>query len=164
MNKLSHVDSDGKINMVDVSGKSITERIASASVTVVLGKKIFQAVKQNTVAKGDVLTSAKLAGIQSAKKTSELIPLCHNIVLSNVDIQFSFCSKKNSIEIISHVKSTAQTGVEMEALTSATVAALTVYDMCKVMGKNIKITDIHLVSKSGGKSGDYISLRSGNGR
>ena len=159
MNKLSHIDSDGKINMVDVSGKGITERIASASATVILGKKIFQAVKQNTVAKGDVLVTAKIAGIQAAKKTSELIPLCHNIFLSSVDIRFKFNSRNSSINIISHVKSTAQTGVEMEALTSAAAAALTVYDMCKAMSKSIEITDIHLLSKSGGKSGEYKNGR-----
>jgi len=159
MNKLSHVDSDGKINMVDVSGKGITERIASASATVNLRNKIYQAVKKNTIAKGDVLTSAKIAGIQASKKTSELIPLCHNIFLSSVDIQFRFISKNRSIEIISHVKSTAQTGVEMEAITSVTVAALTVYDMCKAMSKSIEITDIHLISKSGGKSGEYKNGR-----
>lgn len=164
MKKLSHVDSDGKINMVDVSGKGITERVASASATVILGKKIFLAVKQNTIAKGNVLSSAKIAGIQAAKKTSELIPLCHNIFLSSVDVQFLYISKNSSIEIISHVKSTAQTGVEMEALTSVTVAALTVYDMCKAMSKSIEITGIHLISKSGGKSDDYNSERSGNGR
>lgn len=164
MNKLSHVDSKGKINMVDVSGKGITTRIATASATVLLSKKIFQAVKQNTVAKGDVLASAKIAGIQAAKKTSELIPLCHNIFLSNVDIQYKFNSAKSSIEILSTVKSTALTGVEMEALTSVSIAALTVYDMCKAMSKGIEITDIHLISKSGGKSGDYVWARNKNGR
>lgn len=163
MNKLSHVDSDGKINMIDVSGKSITERIASASATISLGKKIFRAVKQNTVEKGDILAAAKIAGIQAAKKTSELIPLCHNIFLSNVDIQYKFNSRKNSIEILSTVKTGAQTGVEMEALTAVSVAALTVYDMCKAMSKSIEITGIHLISKSGGKSGDYVSKRSRNG-
>lgn len=155
MNKLSHVDSDGKIKMVDVSGKGITERIASASATVILGKKIFTAIKQNNISKGDVLSAAKIAGIQAAKRTSELIPLCHNIFLSSIDIQFRLIPKNGSIEITSHVKSTAQTGVEMEALTAVTASALTVYDMCKAMSKSIKITGIHLLSKSGGKSGEY---------
>jgi molybdenum cofactor biosynthesis protein MoaC len=164
LNKLSHVDSSGKINMVDVSGKQITTRIATASATVLLSKKIFRAVKQNTISKGDVLASAKIAGIQAAKKTSELIPLCHNIFLSNVDIQYKFNSAKSSIEILSTVKSAAQTGVEMEALISVSIAALSVYDMCKAMSKGIEITGIHLISKSGGKSGDYVRGRSKNGR
>jgi len=150
--------------MVDISGKGITERIASASATVKPGIKIFRAIKQKTVLKGDVLAAAKIAGIQAAKKTAELIPLCHNIFLSNVDIQFRLNSKNSSIEIISYVKSTAQTGVEMEALTSVTVAALTVYDMCKSMSKKIEISGIHLISKSGGKSGNYRRERSGNAK
>ena len=164
MNKLSHIDSNGKIKMVDVSGKGLTERIAAASATVKLGKEIFHAVKQNTVTKGDVLASAKIAGIQAAKKTSELIPLCHNIFLSNVDIHFKLKSGEYSIEILCTVKSSAQTGVEMEALASVSIAALTIYDMCKAMSKSIEITDIHLISKSGGKSDDYVSKRSKNGR
>src|SRR3990172_5016433 len=159
MNKLSHVDSKGKINMVDVSAKGIAERIAAASATVILGKKVFNAVKQNTVSKGDVLTAARIAGINGAKKTSELIPLCHNIFLTYIDIQFRLIGKSSSIKIISSVKSTSQTGVEMEALTSVSAAGLTVYDMCKSLSKSIEITDVHLVSKSGGKSGTYSAKR-----
>ena len=164
MNKLSHVDSKGKINMVDVSAKGITERIAAASATVILGKKVFNAVKQNTVSKGDVLTAARIAGINGAKKTSELIPLCHNIFLTYIDIQFRLIGKSSSIKIMSSVKSTSQTGVEMEALTSVSAAALTVYDMCKSLSKSIEITNVHLISKSGGKSGTYITQRRKNGR
>ncbi len=164
MNKLSHVDSKGKINMVDVSGKEITQRIAAASSTVVLGKKVFNAVKQNIVSKGDVLAAAKIAGIQAAKKTSELIPLCHNIFISNAGISFQLNDKNSSVEITSEVKCTAKTGAEMEALTAVTVAALTIYDMCKSMSKTIEIKDIHLVSKSGGKSGSYAAKRRKYGR
>jgi molybdenum cofactor biosynthesis protein MoaC len=153
--KLSHLDSDGKIKMIDVSEKGITERTASAQATVILGRKVFKEVECNTIAKGDVLSAAKLAGINAAKKTSWLIPLCHNIFLSNVDLTFMLNSRTSSVKITSIVKSTSQTGVEMEALTAAGIAALTIYDMCKSLSKNIEITDIHLLSKSGGKSGNY---------
>lgn len=164
MRKLSHVDSGGKVKMVDVSGKNTTKRTASASAMVILSKKIYQAVRQNSIAKGDVLAAAKIAGIHAAKKTSELIPLCHNIFLSDIDLQFKLHSRNSGIEIISSVTTTAQTGVEMEALASVSIAALTIYDMCKSMSKSIEIRNIHLISKSGGKSGDYIYKGNNNGR
>ena len=164
MKKLTHTDSKGKVKMVDVSNKSTTVRTASASTTVVLGKEIFLAVKANSIAKGDVLAAAKIAGIQAAKKTSELIPLCHNISLTNVDVRFKLNSRKTTLEITSDVSTSAQTGVEMEALTAAAASALTVYDMCKAMSKNIVIEKIRLLSKTGGKSGVYKFERRKNGR
>ncbi|MDQ1265795.1 MAG: 3,8-cyclase / cyclic pyranopterin monophosphate synthase, partial [Bacteroidota bacterium] len=120
-----------------------------------LGEDAYSAVKENRVKKGDVLSTSKLAGIQAAKKTSELIPLCHNIFISFVDISFDFDDESNRIEIKSLAKTEAPTGIEMEALVSASVAALTIYDMCKGIDKSIKISDIELMTKTGGKSGSY---------
>ncbi|MCC6866846.1 MAG: cyclic pyranopterin monophosphate synthase MoaC [Ignavibacteria bacterium] len=155
MKKLSHVTAKGKAKMVDVSAKNITLRTAKAFGEVVLGKEAFTAVANNTVKKGDVLAAAKIAGIQAAKKTNELIPLCHNIFISFADIKFTLNKNKYSAEIESEVKTNSVTGVEMEALCSVTVAALTIYDMCKSISKQITISNIHLLSKTGGKSGDY---------
>jgi cyclic pyranopterin phosphate synthase len=151
----SHLDAEGNAKMVDVSAKQVTVRTAEAVAEIVLGKEVYAKVEERQVAKGDVLAVARIAGIQAAKRTSELIPLCHQIALSHVDIHFVLKKEASSIEIGASVKSTGVTGVEMEALTAATVAALTVYDMCKSISKSIRITDIHLVSKTGGKSGEY---------
>ena len=151
----SHLDAEGNAKMVDVSAKQETVRTAEAIAEIVLGKGIYVKVEERQVAKGDVLAVARIAGIQAAKKTSELIPLCHQIALSHVDIHFVLKKETSSMEITASVKSIGVTGVEMEALTAVTMAALTVYDMCKAIGKNIHITDIHLVSKTGGKSGKY---------
>ncbi len=154
--KLTHVDPKGKAQMVDVSDKTSTKRVARAYANVTLSKEAFDAVKQNSLKKGDALAVAKLAGIGAAKKTSELIPLCHNIFIANVDVALSLNETHRSVEIHSEVTSVAQTGVEMEALVAASVAALTVYDMCKALDKSIIVSDVHLLSKTGGKSGDYI--------
>ncbi|MBK6913065.1 MAG: cyclic pyranopterin monophosphate synthase MoaC [Ignavibacteriales bacterium] len=154
--KLSHINNTGKAEMVDVSEKEITTRTAEAYAEVKVSKEIFNAIKNNTVKKGDVLSIAKFAGIQAAKKTSELIPLCHNIFISKVDIELKLNQKKSSVEITSFAKTTAQTGIEMEAFTAVSAAALTVYDMCKVIDKAMVIGEIKLRSKSGGKSGDYF--------
>jgi molybdenum cofactor biosynthesis protein MoaC len=151
----SHLDAEGNARMVDVSSKRESHRMAEAATEVLLGRELFEKVEQHQVEKGDVLAVARIAGIQAAKRTSELIPLCHQIPLSHVDIYFVLKKESSSIEIRASVKSTGVTGVEMEALTAATVAALTVYDMCKAISKSIRITDIHLVSKTGGKSGEY---------
>ena len=156
MGKLSHTDADGKAEMVDISGKQVTERTATASVIVHLNKEAFEAVRENRVAKGDVLTVANLAGIQAAKKTAELIPLCHQLPLSNIRLSFNLDNKVQSIRIVATVKCTARTGVEMEALTACSVAALTVYDMLKAVQRNITITDLVLLEKKGGKSGEFI--------
>jgi molybdenum cofactor biosynthesis protein MoaC len=157
--KLSHINIKGKAVMVDVSQKEKSLRTAEAFAKVKVSRKVFEVIKQNKIAKGDVLTVAKLAGIQAAKKTSELIPLCHNIFISKVDVELKLNSKNNSVEIKSFVSTTDVTGIEMEALTCASVAALTVYDMCKALDKSIVINEIRLLSKTGGKSGDYVRKR-----
>lgn len=153
--KLSHVDNKGKAVMVDVSGKKETIRTSEAYASVTVSQNIFNAIKKNQIGKGDVLTVAKIAGIQAAKKTSELIPLCHNIFISKIDVELNLNSQNKSIEIKSFAQTTAQTGIEMEALTAVTVAALTVFDMCKSIDKSMTISQIKLLSKTGGKSGNY---------
>ena len=155
MNKLTHINSKGKAEMVDVSAKGDTIRTAEAFAEVFVSGEVFVKIKNNEIAKGDVLAIAKFAGIQAAKKTSELIPLCHNIQISKVDVNIELNDKNNSLEIKSFAKTVAKTGIEMEALTAASVAALTVYDMCKALDKSIRITNIKLLSKTGGKSGNY---------
>jgi cyclic pyranopterin phosphate synthase len=154
--KLSHTDNKGKASMVDVSEKEVTTRTAEAYAEVKVSKEIFNAIKNNQVQKGDVLSIAKFAGIQAAKKTSELIPLCHNIFISKTDVELMLNSKKKTVEIKSFAKTTAQTGIEMEALTAVSIAALTVYDMCKAIDKSMIISEIKLLSKTGGKSGNFF--------
>lgn len=156
MNKLTHVNSEGKAEMVDVSLKDDSVRTASASGKVYVSKEVFDKIKNNEVEKGDVLSIAKFAGIQAAKKTSELIPLCHNIPISKVQVELKLNEKDSSVGITSFAKTVAKTGIEMEALTAVSIAALTVYDMCKAIDKSINISGIRLLSKTGGKSGDYI--------
>jgi molybdenum cofactor biosynthesis protein MoaC len=155
LNTLSHIDKSGKALMVDVTEKSSTVRTAEAFGKVILGEKVFNLVAENNISKGDVLTTAKIAGISAAKKCSELIPLCHNIFISKVDVKLELNENDFSVEIFSFAKTTSQTGIEMEALTATSIAALTVYDMCKGVDKSIEIKNIHLLSKTGGKSGDY---------
>jgi molybdenum cofactor biosynthesis protein MoaC len=155
MKKLSHVNSKGKAEMVDISAKKETLRTATASAEVFVSKEVFNRIKQNTIEKGDVLAIANFAGIQAAKKTFELIPLCHNIPISKVNVDIKLNKKNNSLNIISFAKTVSKTGIEMEALTAASVAALTIYDMCKALDKSIKITNVRLTSKTGGKSGNY---------
>jgi cyclic pyranopterin phosphate synthase len=138
--------------MVDVSAKSPAAREAEASALVVMSRKVRSALGENP--KGDALETARLAGIMAAKKTAELIPLCHTLPLAHVDVELREC--ENGIRISSRVKTTAETGVEMEALVAASVAALTVYDMCKALDKGIEIREIVLERKSGGKSGEYL--------
>lgn len=154
--ELSHVDSAGKAKMVDVSEKPDTVRSATASAEVLLTDEIYDRIYKNEIAKGDVLSIAKIAGIQAAKKTSELIPLCHNIFISSIALNLNLDPGKKSVHISSEVKTVSKTGVEMEALTAVSVAALTVYDMCKAIDKSMVITDIKVMSKTGGKSGDFI--------
>jgi cyclic pyranopterin phosphate synthase len=141
--------------MVDISDKNESVRIAKAYAEVFVSEEVFNRINENNIAKGDVLATARLAGIQAAKKTAELIPLCHNILVSDVAIDFILNNEKKSVEINTMVKTTSKTGVEMEALTAATVSALTVYDMCKALDKSIQISNIKLLAKSGGKSGNY---------
>lgn len=144
--------------MVDVSDKNITIRSATARAVVIVGAKIAQLIKVNNLKKGDVLTVSQLAGITGAKKTSELIPLCHNITITNIDVAISLQEDVNSVVILTTVKSEGKTGVEMEALTAAAISALTVYDMCKSISHDIVIKDIQLMSKTGGRSGDFSKV------
>src|SRR5437868_1647545 len=149
---LSHYDRAGRAKMVDVSSKAVTKREAQASAFVVLKPAVLTALPKNP--KGDALEVARLAGIMAAKRTADLIPMCHPLPLSHVDVTMRLC--ENGVAIASTVITTAVTGVEMEALVAASVAALTVYDMCKALDKGIEIRQIVLNRKSGGKSGDYI--------
>src|SRR6266480_4231549 len=152
MPKLSHYDRSGQPRMVDVSAKPASAREAQASAFVAMTQTVLGALATNP--KGDPFEVARLAGIMAAKKTSELIPLCHPLPLSHVDVELRQC--ENGVAISSRVKTTAETGVEMEALVAASVAALTVYDMCKALDKGIEIREIALEHKSGGKSGTYV--------
>ena len=150
--KLSHYDGSGRASMVDVSAKTASRREAEASAYVILKPDVLKALPKNP--KGDPLEVARLAGIMAAKKTADLIPMCHPLPLAHVDVSLRLC--ENGVAITSKVTTTAMTGVEMEALVAASVAALTVYDMCKALDKGIEIRQIVLNRKSGGKSGDYI--------
>lgn len=141
--------------MVDISTKPDSVRTATASGRIILGKKVYELVKSNQLKKGDVLTTAQLAGINAAKLTSQLIPLCHQVTLSKVDVKLVLVEETHEVRVDSHAKCTGKTGVEMEALAAVTVAALTVYDMCKAVSRNLKITDVRLTSKTGGTRGDY---------
>lgn len=152
---LTHIGSTGEAQMVDVSPKASTKRTAISSCKVLLGKKVFDLVLANQMAKGDVLSVAKIAGINGAKHTSTLIPLCHNIPLTHVRVDLALNPEDFSVDIEAEASSTGKTGVEMEAMTAASVAGLTVYDMCKAASKSIQITGIRLESKTGGKSGDW---------
>ena len=152
---LSHLDKAGKASMVDVSGKDVTERIASARVTVKLNSEAFEALSENKIKKGDVLAVANIAGINAAKKTSELIPLTHQINLRHVKIEFVLDKESSEIEITSEVKANDKTGVEMEALTAASISALTIYDMCKSIDRKVEISNLRVIFKSGGKSGKF---------
>jgi len=153
--KLSHYDRTGRAKMVDVSASSATKREAEASAFVALKPAVLKALPKNP--KGDPLEVARLAGIMAAKRTSDLIPMCHPLPLAHVDVVMRLC--ENGVAIASKVSTTAVTGVEMEALVAASVAALTVYDMCKALDKGIEIREIVLERKSGGKSGDYTRAR-----
>lgn len=149
--KLSHYDRAGRATMVDVSAKASTKRVAEASAFVAMSPQVLRALPQNP--KGNPLEVARIAGISAAKRTSELIPMCHPLALSFVDVTTEVC--ENGVKIRSQAATMAQTGVEMEALVAASVAALTVYDMCKALDKSIAVREIVLEHKSGGKSGDY---------
>ena len=153
MKELNHIDEQGRPKMVDISAKAATERRAVAKGVVRMKPETLDLIKKGGTKKGEVLTTAQLAGIMAAKKTPELIPLCHPIAIDEVTVDFKLDEKNSTVEISSTVKSTGKTGVEMEALTATAVAALTIYDMCKSVERGMKIENIRLVSKSGGKSG-----------
>lgn len=155
MSKLSHLDAKGAAHMVDVSGKPVSAREARAEATVLLSAEAFAAVMDGTAPKGDVLAAARIAGIMAAKKVPELIPLCHPLAIAKAALEFEPDPSRHAIRIIATVATTGQTGVEMEALTAASVGALTLYDMIKAVDKSAVIEQVRLLAKSGGKSGDY---------
>lgn len=152
--ELSHIDKDGSPKMVDVGGKDITPRYALARGYVRISAEALELLKTGAVKKGDVLTTAKIAGITGAKRTSELIPMCHNVILDNVDLKLEYST--DGVIITASAKTLAKTGVEMEALTAVTVAALTVYDMLKAVDRGMEIGGVRLLEKDGGKSGRYV--------
>ncbi len=156
-NKLSHVNEDQKARMVDVGDKPDTERTAIARGEIILNRETIKLIQQNKIKKGDVLTVAKLAGIMAAKKTFELIPLCHLIPIHVIDVNLIINPLLPGIEITSTVSSFAKTGVEMEALTAVSISALTIYDMIKAVEKSAKIQNIRLIEKRGGCSGDVFN-------
>ena len=156
MKKLSHVNNEGQVQMVDVTAKAKTIRKAKARGIVKMDTRTLKLIEKGQIAKGNVLTTAKIAGIMAAKKTGELIPLCHPLEITGIDINFDIDHKNSQITIESQVQVAGKTGVEMEALTAVSVAALTIYDMCKAVNKRIIIGDIMLLEKSGGKSGTFI--------
>lgn len=157
MANFSHINKDGEAKMVDVGYKNTTRRTAAAFARVILNPETFGLLSSCQIKKGDVLTVAQIAGIMSAKHTSDLIPLCHPVMMEHVDVSLQLCEEHCSVEITATVSCESKTGVEMEALTAVSVAALTVYDMCKSVQRDIVISNIHLLSKTGGIHGDYTA-------
>ena len=156
-NGLTHFDSQGNAVMVDVSEKQATHRVAIASGKIKVNQAVYDAIVEGSVKKGDVLGVARVAGIMAAKKTHELIPMCHPLLLTKCTVDFELLPEELAVKAIAIVKVNGQTGVEMEALTSVNVALLTIYDMCKAIDKTMEMTEIHLEEKSGGKSGTFIN-------
>ncbi len=154
---LTHLDESGAARMVDVGEKPITERIAIVGGRVFMQPKTLKLIRDGAIKKGDVLTVARIAGIMAAKRTAELIPLCHPLALTHIDIQLELDEAANTVNIIATARTRGQTGVEMEALTAASVAALTIYDMAKAVDRSMRISDIRLLEKRGGQRGDYIA-------
>ena len=155
MGKLSHVDEQGRVRMVDVTAKDVTRRVAVARGVVTMRAETLAAIAEGQIPKGDVLAVARIAGIMAAKKTSELIPMCHPLTISGVEVQLTPRQSPPSVEIEATVRIAGQTGVEMEALTAVSVAGLTIYDMCKAVDREMTVGEIRLVHKSGGKSGTF---------
>jgi len=155
MSDLTHIDCDGNVVMVNVATKGESLRIAKAACSILMNKGTLEAISRSMIKKGDVLTVAQLAGIMGAKRTAELIPLCHPLALSSAEVKLTVDSERGAIDVVSTCRVTGSTGVEMEALTAVSVAALTVYDMCKAIDRGMRITDIRLIHKSGGKSGVF---------
>ncbi|PRO66364.1 cyclic pyranopterin monophosphate synthase MoaC [Alkalicoccus urumqiensis] len=157
MKDLTHVNEQGRARMVDVGEKEVTSRTAEAVSSVEVNQEIYEQIQHNTIKKGDVLSVAQVAGIMAAKQTSSIIPMCHPLPLTGVDVSFDWNVKEQTyiLQITSRVKTTGKTGVEMEALTCASAAALTVYDMCKAIDKGMVIGPTYLKEKTGGKSGDF---------
>jgi cyclic pyranopterin phosphate synthase len=157
MNKLTHLDATGNAHMVDVSEKHVTSRSATAKAQVLMLPETLALILGGTAKKGDVLATARIAGIMAAKKTHELIPLCHPLLITKISVDFVADEKTNSIEVSATVRVEGKTGVEMEALTACSIAALTLYDMCKAVDRGMKITELRLTEKSGGKSGAFTA-------
>jgi cyclic pyranopterin phosphate synthase len=151
----THLDAEGRARMVDISDKQETDRVAIAGARVVMRPETLERIRSGDVAKGDVLAVARLAGIMAAKRTAELIPLCHPLALTSVEVDLECAPERSAVEITATCKLRGRTGVEMEALTAASVAALTVYDMCKAVDRGMVVTDLRLLRKSGGKSGNW---------
>ena len=157
MGDFTHFDKHGKATMVDVSGKDVTERMATAKGSVIMEPETLVKIEEGSVGKGDVLGIARTAGIMAAKRTSEPIPLCHPLALNLVTVDMTCDRERNALDIIATCRIKGRTGVEMKALTAVSVAALTIYDMCKALDRSMRMTDIRLTNKSGGKSGSYES-------
>ena len=155
MTELTHFDDEGASRMVDIGDKPVTQRIAKAEGFVLMHPNTLRTIQQKEISKGDVLEVARLAGIMATKKTDELIPLCHSLGLDSASIDFSFLDER-TVQITSTVAVSGKTGVEMEALTAVSITALTIYDMCKAIDRDIQINNVRLVEKSGGRSGHYI--------
>ena len=161
MEKLTHINENGEAVMVDVSGKAVTVREAQAQGTVFVGSAILDLLQRGEIAKGDVLAAARIAGIMACKKTSDIIPLCHPLPITKASVDFEILPDQQAVRAVCTVKTEGKTGVEMEALTGVSAALLTVYDMCKAVSKEMVISDVHLVRKSGGKSGDFFFGKEG---
>lgn len=157
MGEFTHFDSRGNAVMVDVTDKEITERIAVAGGVIAVNEEVYEAIRNGAAKKGDVLGTARIAGIMAAKKTSDLIPMCHPLMLTKVTIDFEYEDEKRQIKCICTAKLSGKTGVEMEALTGVSVALLTIYDMCKALDRGMRISDVHLIEKKGGKSGHFVT-------
>ena len=158
MSEFTHVDKAGNAIMVDVSEKKVTDRTAAAAGIIKTSPEVIRAVVQQSAAKGDVLGVARVAGIMAVKQTAAIIPMCHVLLIRKCTIDFDINEEDSEIRVVCSVKTDGKTGVEMEALTGVSVALLTIYDMCKAMDKSMVMTDIHLLEKTGGKSGDYKSV------
>lgn len=155
MADLTHIDSDGKAVMVDVSDKDVTTRVATAKGSVIMLPDTLKKIIDGAMKKGDVISVARLAGIMGAKKTPELIPLCHPLALNSIELELTCDADRNAVDITATCRVSGRTGVEMEALTAVAVAGLTIYDMCKAVDRTMRIGDIRLTAKSGGRSGDF---------
>lgn len=155
MSELTHADAEGRARMVDVGSKPETSRVASAEGSIIMSRDAFSAIENNTLSKGDALASARIAGIMAAKRTADLIPLCHPIALTDLSVDFALDPSLPGIRVTSRASSRGRTGVEMEALVAASVALLTVYDMAKAVDRTMEISGVRLTAKSGGKSGDW---------
>lgn len=154
--EFTHFNENGKARMVDVGEKNETKRVAIARGTIKMNRETLNKVKDGQMKKGDVLSVAQVAGIMGAKKTSDIIPMCHNILINGVDLNFEIDEENSAINIEAEARTTGKTGVEMEALSAVSIAALTIYDMCKAIDKEMVINNIRLVKKTGGKSGEFI--------